>query len=148
MKIPKSVFREYDVRGIIGTELTNEFAEHLGRAYGTVAVERLGRTPRLIVGCDNRPSSAGFAASLSKGVMSTGCVVVGVGTVPTPAVYFAVQALGTDGGVMVTGSHNPPEFNGFKFKAPFGGSATPAITNQIEKLVGATPPQRMPIGSC
>lgn len=115
MKIPSSVFREYDVRGLIGNELTTEFAEHLGRAYGTIAAERLGRTPRLVVGCDNRPSSTGFAAALSKGIMSTGGVVVGIGTVPTPAVYFAVQALGTDGGVQVTGSHNPPEFNGFKF---------------------------------
>ena len=115
MKIPKSVFREYDVRGIIGKELTTEFAEHLGRAYGSAAVERLGRTPHLVVGCDNRPSSAGFAAALSKGIMSAGGVVVNIGTVPTPAVYFAVQALGTDGGVQVTGSHNPSEFNGFKF---------------------------------
>ena len=135
MKVPTSVFREYDVRGIIGAELTNQFAEHLGRAYGTTAVERLGRTPRLVVGCDNRPSSAGFAAALSKGIVSTGCVVVGVGTVPTPAVYFAVQALGTDGGVMVTGSHNPPEFNGFKFVLDgesLHGSAITRLGEQIE----------------
>lgn len=115
MKIPKSVFREYDVRGVIGTELTAEFAEHLGRAFGSVARERLGRTPHLVVGCDNRPSSIGFATSLARGIMSTGGTVVRIGTVPTPAVYFAVQVLGTDGGVQVTGSHNPSEFNGFKF---------------------------------
>ncbi|MDQ3011036.1 MAG: phosphoglucomutase/phosphomannomutase family protein [Acidobacteriota bacterium] len=65
--------------------------------------------------------------------------------VPTPLVSFEVKRRGLDGGVMITASHNPPEFNGFKFKAPFGGSATPAITNQIEKLVGATVPQRMPL---
>jgi phosphomannomutase / phosphoglucomutase len=115
MQIPKSVFREYDVRGVIGTELTADFAEHLGRAFGSTALERLGRTPHLVIGHDNRPSSAGFAGALAKGIMSTGGIVVWIGTVPTPAVYFAIQALGTDGGVQVTGSHNPSEFNGFKF---------------------------------
>ncbi len=115
MKIPKSVFREYDVRGLIDSELTIEFAEHLGRAFGSMAIEHLGRAPHIVIGCDNRPSSAGFAAALSHGIMATGGTVVRIGTVPTPAVYFAVQALGTDGGVQVTGSHNPPEFNGFKF---------------------------------
>lgn len=115
MKIPTSVFREYDVRGVIGSELTADFAEHLGRAFGSTACERLGRVPHLVVGRDNRPSSAALAAALTKGILSAGGVVITVGTVPTPAVYFAIHVLGTDGGVQVTGSHNPPEFNGFKF---------------------------------
>jgi phosphomannomutase / phosphoglucomutase len=115
VKIPTAVFREYDVRGIIGAELTEEFAEHLGRAYGSTAVERLGHTPRLVVGADNRPSSAGFAAAMTRGIISAGATVTSIDTVPTPALYFAVHALGADGGVQVTGSHNPPEFNGFKF---------------------------------
>ncbi|MGH7592682.1 MAG: phosphomannomutase/phosphoglucomutase, partial [Gemmatimonadales bacterium] len=115
MKIPTSVFREYDVRGVIGTELTPEFAEHLGRAFGTSAVERLAHRPRIAVGRDNRPSSDALSAALRRGLASTGATVIDVGTVPTPALYFAVQTLGTDGGVQVTGSHNPREFNGFKF---------------------------------
>jgi phosphomannomutase len=64
--------------------------------------------------------------------------------VPTPLVSFDVKRRGLDGGVVITASHNPPEFNGYKFKAPFGGSATPRITNEIEKLIGATQPQRTP----
>ena len=65
--------------------------------------------------------------------------------VPTPLVSFEVKRRLLDGGVLITASHNPPEFNGFKFKAPYGGSATPKITNEIEKLVGATKPQRIPL---
>ncbi len=134
MKIPKSVFREYDVRGVIGTELTTEFAEQLGRAFGTAAVERLGRAPHLVVGCDNRPSSTGFANALSHGIMSTGAIVIRIGTVPTPAVYFAIQALGVDGGVQVTGSHNPPEFNGFKFVLAGESMHGEAITKLGERI--------------
>ncbi len=136
MNIPQSVFREYDVRGVIGTELTTEFAEHLGRAFGSSAHERLGREPRLVVGCDNRPSSAGFAAALAKGITSTGGIVVSIGTVPTPAVYFAVHVLGTDGGVQVTGSHNPSEFNGFKFVLAgesLHGAAISALGERMER---------------
>jgi len=115
VKVPQSVFREYDVRGVVNSQLTPEFAEHLGRAFGSVAADHLGDTPRLAVGCDNRPSSNGLSAALRRGLASTGAAVIDLGTVPTPALYFAVQSLGIDGGVQVTGSHNPPEFNGFKF---------------------------------
>jgi phosphomannomutase/phosphoglucomutase len=129
------VFREYDIRGLIGTELTEPFAEQLGRAFGSAAIERLGREPHLVVGCDNRPSSAGLAAALTRGIMSTGGNVVSIGTVPTPAVYFAVQALGVDGGVQVTGSHNPPEFNGFKFVLAGESLHGDAITALGERMV-------------
>jgi phosphomannomutase/phosphoglucomutase len=135
MKIPRSVFREYDIRGVIGQELTTEFAEHLGRAFGSTAFETLGRAPHLIVGCDNRPSSAGFAAALAKGIMAAGGVVIRVGTVPTPAVYFAIHVLGTDGGAQVTGSHNPSEFNGFKFALAgesLHGAAITALGERME----------------
>src|SRR5262245_5092715 len=64
--------------------------------------------------------------------------------VPTPLVSFEVKRRGLDGGVVITASHNPPDFNGFKFKAPYGGSATPAITDRIETLLGATSPRRLP----
>lgn len=114
MNVPKSIFREYDVRGIVDRELTPEFARALGRAYGTKAWDRLGRAPVLAVGRDNRPSGAALAAGIRQGIVDTGATAVDVGLLPTPALYFAVSALGTDGGLQVTGSHNPPEFNGFK----------------------------------
>jgi phosphomannomutase/phosphoglucomutase len=114
MNVPKSIFRQYDVRGIVDRELTPELARALGRAYATVGWDRLGRAPVLAVGRDNRPSGPPLAAGVRQGIMDTGATAVDVGLLPTPALYFAVFALGTDGGLQVTGSHNPPEFNGFK----------------------------------
>jgi phosphomannomutase/phosphoglucomutase len=114
MNVPKSIFRQYDVRGIVDRELTPEFARALGRAYGTKAWDRLGRAPVLAVGRDNRPSGPALSAGIRQGIVDTGATAVDVGLLPTPALYFAVSALGTDGGLQVTGSHNPPEFNGFK----------------------------------
>ena len=114
MNVPKSIFREYDIRGVVGSELTPQFAEMLGRAFGTAARARLGRPAVLVVGRDNRPSGESLASALRQGLVSTGCTALDIGMLPTPALYFAVNALGTDGGVQVTGSHNPPEFNGFK----------------------------------
>jgi phosphomannomutase / phosphoglucomutase len=114
MNAPKSIFRQYDIRGLVGSELTPEFARGLGRAFATVAWDRLGRAPTLAVGRDNRPSGEALASGLRRGVVDAGGTAIDVGVMPTPALYFGVTALGTDGGVQVTGSHNPPEFNGFK----------------------------------
>ncbi len=114
MNVPQSIFRQYDVRGLVGTELTPEFARALGRAYGSLAWQRIGRAPVLAVGRDNRPSGPALAAAIREGIAATGATAVDVGELPTPALYFAVHHLGTDGGLQVTGSHNPPEFNGFK----------------------------------
>ena len=114
MNVPSTIFRQYDVRGVVDRELTPEFARALGRAYGSVAWERLGRAPVLAVGRDNRPSGKALAGGVVRGIGETGATVVDVGELPTPALYFAVHHLRTDGGLQVTGSHNPPEFNGFK----------------------------------
>lgn len=114
MNVPRSVFRQYDVRGVVGTELTAEFAWALGRAFATLGWERMGRAPVLVVGRDNRPSGEALCAAVRAGIAEAGGTAVDVGQLPTPALYFAVQLLGTDGGLQVTGSHNPPEFNGFK----------------------------------
>jgi len=108
------IFREYDVRGIADRDLTDELAEHLGRAFGTRVRESGGR--RVAVGEDVRESSPRLVAALGRGLRSTGCDVVRIGVVPTPALYYAVVFLGVDGGVMVTGSHNPIEYNGFKLQ--------------------------------
>ena len=114
MNAPKSIFRQYDVRGIVGPEVNAGLARALGRAFASAAWERAGRAPVIAVGRDNRPSGSELAQAIRGGIVEAGGTAVDVGTLPTPALYFAVAALGTDGGVQVTGSHNPPEFNGFK----------------------------------
>ena len=114
MKVPRTIFREYDVRGLVATELSPELARALGRAFASAAWDRLGRAPTLAVGRDNRPSGPALAEGVRQGIADTGGIAIDVGEMPTPALYFAVQHLETDGGVQVTGSHNPPEFNGFK----------------------------------
>ena len=114
MRVPRSIFRQYDIRGLVDAELTAEFAHALGRAFAAFGRERLGRDPVLAVGRDNRPSGVELAAALRAGMAAAGATVVDVGELPTPALYFGVHALELDGGVQVTGSHNPPEFNGFK----------------------------------
>jgi phosphomannomutase/phosphoglucomutase len=121
MNVPRSIFRQYDIRGLVGTELTPELACGIGRAFATVGWQRLGRAPMLVVGRDNRPSGTALAQAVRAGVVEAGGTAVDVGTLPTPALYFAVPTLGADGGVQVTGSHNPPEFNGFKLV--LGGDA-------------------------
>ncbi|HSM18370.1 MAG TPA: phosphomannomutase/phosphoglucomutase [Gemmatimonadales bacterium] len=121
MDVPASIFREYDVRGVIDRELTPEFAAALGRAYASMGWTRLSRSPVIAVGRDNRPSGPALSEGLRRGLAEAGATVVDVGMLPTPALYFAVAELGLDGGIQVTGSHNPPEFNGFKMV--FGGDA-------------------------
>jgi phosphomannomutase len=114
MNVPKSIFRQYDVRGLVDRELTPEFARALGRAFASVAYDQLGHAPVIAVGRDNRPSGPALSQGIRRGIADAGGTAIDVGTLPTPALYFAVSALGTDGGLQVTGSHNPPEFNGFK----------------------------------
>ncbi len=114
MNVPKQIFRQYDVRGIVGTELTPEFGRALGRAFASAGWTRIGRAPVLAVGRDNRPSGEALARGVRQGIQDAGGTAVDIGMVPTPALYFAVHHLATDGGMQVTGSHNPPEFNGFK----------------------------------
>ena len=114
MNAPKSIFRQYDVRGVVGKELTPELARGLGRAFATIAWDRLGRAPVVAVGRDNRPSGGELAQGVRRGIVEAGGTAVDLGTLPTPALYFGVAALTADAGVQVTGSHNPPEFNGFK----------------------------------
>jgi phosphomannomutase/phosphoglucomutase len=114
MNVPRKVFREYDVRGVVGTDLTPELAHALGRAFATLGWNKLGRAPTVAVGRDNRPSGTELARAVREGIAASGGTAIDVGTVPTPALYFAVHHLEVDGGLQVTGSHNPPEFNGFK----------------------------------
>src|SRR5262245_9365200 len=106
--------------------------------------QNAGGELRTVVGYDRRFASELFARRAAVVLAGNGAAVdLFASDVPTPLVSFEVKRRGLDGGVMITASHNPPDFNGFKFKAPYGGSATPAITDRIEKLLGATAPRRL-----
>ena len=107
-----SIFREYDVRGIVEKDLTSDVAQSIGRAYGTMARQRGCRTVAL--GRDGRLTSPDLRDRVLAGITSTGVNVVDIGVCPTPLLYFALYELPVDGGVMVTGSHNAAEYNGFK----------------------------------
>ena len=112
------VFREYDVRGVADRDLTDDFARALGRALGTLWSRRDQR--RVAVGRDCRLSSPRLHAALVEGILETGAQIVDIGVVPTPLLYFTVFHEKLDGGVQITGSHNPPEDNGFKIMSGTG----------------------------
>jgi len=134
MRVDPVIFRQYDIRGVVGADLSAEVARAVGLAVGSEAAARLGRVPTLVVGRDNRPSGAGLAAALIEGLRATGVNVVVAGIVPTPTLYFAIHHLQADGGVQITGSHNPPEYNGFKMVLqglPFAGPDIQALLARI-----------------
>lgn len=116
-EVSDAIFREYDIRGIYGKDLTVEVAELLGRAYAQAAIES-GATKdpafKVTIGRDVRVSSGALRDSLIKGLSAGGINCVDIGECPTPLQYFSMHLLGANGGVMITGSHNPPEYNGFK----------------------------------
>src|SRR2546427_13003283 len=107
-----SIFREYDIRGIVGKDLTVELAEKIGRAYGSRAVRAGAKS--IAVARDGRTSALAMRAALLKGLLGCGLDVVAIGGCPTPLLYFALFTLPVGGAVMITPSHNPPEYNGFK----------------------------------
>ena len=107
-----TIFREYDIRGAADVELLDPDVEQLGRAFGTYLRRHSGN--RVSLGRDNRLSSPRLRDALMRGLKASGCNVIDLGVVPTPVLYYSVFHLKTDGAVMITGSHNPPAFNGFK----------------------------------
>jgi len=128
------IFREYDIRGIVNEDLTEEVAEELGRGFATYLRGKGGK--RASLGGDVRLSTPKFKEALSRGMLSSGVDVVDIGIVPTPVQYFSLYHLNVDGGVMITGSHNPPEFNGFKLavgKATIYGEQIQEVRKIIEK---------------
>ncbi len=110
--IPKEIFKAYDIRGIVGKSLTSEIVEAIGHALGTEALARKQHT--IAIGRDGRLSGPEFAHALARGIQKSGCNVIDVGRVATPMTYFAAFQLETDCAVMITGSHNPPDYNGLK----------------------------------
>jgi phosphomannomutase/phosphoglucomutase len=114
-----TIFREYDIRGIADSELLSGDIELLGKGFGTFLQRRAGA--KVNIGCDCRLSSPRLKEALIRGLMATGCAVTDIGTVPTPLLYYSQVHLNADGAIMITGSHNPPEYNGFKTMA--GGAA-------------------------
>jgi phosphomannomutase len=111
MQVASSIFKAYDIRGIVPSTITEQVAEGIGKAFGTIA--RLEGETSVAVGRDGRLSGPSLSAALVRGLASAGLDVVDVGMVTTPMLYFAANTLCTSG-IQVTGSHNPKDYNGFK----------------------------------
>src|SRR5208337_2772991 len=129
----REIFREYDIRGLVGIDLTDEVVRDIGRAFATYMRQR-GKT-RASIGRDCRLSSDSFGALVMEGMQSGGLSVIDLGVVPTPVFYYSLFNLDVEGGIMVTGSHNPPEYNGFKVafeKSTLFGPEVQEIGNIIE----------------
>lgn len=128
------IFREYDIRGVARTDLTNEVVEKIGLAFGTL-LKREG-AEEAVVGRDVRLSSPRLSETIMKALVQTGCRIIDVGVVPTPVLYFSLYLYNAGGGIMVTGSHNPKEYNGFKLckgKSNIYGEAIQELRKLVEK---------------
>ena len=132
--LPKEIFKAYDIRGIVGKSLTPEIIEAIGHAIGSEAVARSQHS--IVIGRDGRLSGVEFAAALARGIQKSGINVLDVERVATPMVYFAAYHLDTHSAVMITGSHNPPDYNGLKIVLggeTLAGDAIQALRTRIEQ---------------
>ena len=132
--VPNHIFRAYDIRGNVGEELTPSAVSAIGQAFANEAVER--GCKRVVVAGDVRLSTSVLKNALSEGLNCGGVDVVDIGIVPTPVLYFATEFLETGAGIVVTGSHNPPEFNGLKFvlnRIPFAGGDLQELHGAVAK---------------
>jgi phosphomannomutase/phosphoglucomutase len=131
---PPEIFKAYDIRGIVGKTLTPQIVEGVGQGLGSEARDRGGQA--VCIGRDGRLSGPELAAALARGLQSAGVDVIDVGQVTTPMLYFAAHHFGTGSGVMVTGSHNPPEYNGLKMMLTgetLSGERIQQLRNRIER---------------
>jgi phosphomannomutase / phosphoglucomutase len=126
------IFREYDIRGIVGKDFDEDFASYLGKAFASLLKGSSAGAKRVSIGRDARLSSEGLAENIIRGIASAGLDVYDIGFCPTPLQYFSLYNLSLDGGIMVTGSHNPPEYNGFKISV---GKET-IFGEEIQKVKG------------
>ena len=131
--IPSEIFRAYDIRGVVSDALTPDVVKQIGRAFGSECLARGQKAA--VVARDGRLSGPDLVKSLSDGITSTGVDVIDIGMVPTPVLYFATHHLGTGTGVMVTGSHNPPEYNGLKMMVEGGALFGDGITGLYQRLL-------------
>lgn len=135
MKTPAHAFREYDIRSIADRDLTSPLVQAIGLAFGTTLRDEGTARPRVAVARDCRLSSDRIRDALVEGLLASGCDVIDVGVGPTPMLYFAAHSLGTDGSIMVTGSHNPPDENGLKImrgKSSFFGEDIQRLRERVE----------------
>lgn len=141
MAISRMIFREYDIRGITGKDLTEDVATAVGGAYALFLRER-GVRGAVAVGRDNRPSGENLHRALIEGLLGAGVDVIDIGIVPTPVAYWSQHKLDVAGGIQITGSHNPPEYNGFKL----GLHKTSIYGNDIQHLYDLAAAGRFPAG--
>ncbi len=134
-KAPEAIFKAYDIRGIVGQTLTDEIVYELGRAIGSEA--RSSGQKEIVIARDGRLSGPAFSAALSRGLQDSGLDVTDLGQVPTPVLYFAAHVHGTGTGVMVTGSHNPPDYNGFKMMIAGDTLAGEQIQRLRQRIISA-----------
>ncbi|MEO0253022.1 MAG: phosphomannomutase/phosphoglucomutase [candidate division WOR-3 bacterium] len=133
MKVNPYIFREYDIRGVADIDLNEEVVKNIGRAFGTILKRKGGK--KITIGYDVRLSSERIKENVKEGVLETGIDVIEIGIVPTPLLYFSVFKLETDGGIQITGSHNPKEYNGMKlmvFKETLYGEGIQKLKEIIE----------------
>ncbi len=142
MGISGQIFRQYDIRGIVGEDLTTRVAHGVGRAFAAY-MARNGVDGAVAVGRDNRPSGKGLRDSLVRALTESGVDVIDVGVVPTPLLYWSLHNLPVAAGIQITGSHNPPEYNGFKLSM----GAASLHGDQIQELYSLIQDGNFPAGS-
>ena len=135
MELATHIFREYDIRGIVHNDLNPEVTRLVGRAYGSALRDTVDKPiPKVVVGQDNRPHSPDLADGLIEGLRSAGVDVVSIGTVPTPLTLWAEKRLEADGAIQITGSHNPPEYNGIKMTMEGGSFFGASIQGLLDRI--------------
>ncbi len=136
VSLSKSIFKAYDIRGIIGNTLDEGVARQIGHAFGAAALAKGERS--VVIGRDGRLSGPALAAALAEGLRAAGADVIDLGVVATPMVYFGTNVLETKSGIMVTGSHNPPDYNGFKMVLAGEAIYGDAITGLYDHIASGT----------
>src|SRR3990172_5511066 len=133
MKLNKTIFSEYDIRGIVRKDIDEQFSYIFGRAFSTFLNQK--GTKDVIIGFDARESSPGFYESCIRGLVLGGCNVTKVGMITSPMMYWARKYYKIDGGLVITASHNPPEFNGFKPASGSGALFGPSIQELMRSMI-------------
>jgi len=135
------IFRAYDIRGVVDEDLTEDVVNRIAKAVGTYLRQRGAQT--IVAGHDARLSSPAYHRAATEGLLSTGLDVLSIGLVPTPVMYFAIKHFETDGGIMITASHNPPQFNGIKLRC----GTQPLVTEGLQEVAGLADREEFASGS-